>query len=102
MAKNLKVGDLCITVNTNMPAVNDGILVEIIGFNPTMKSSKGELVPYLIRRLDGSPFISTLHPTSGELRWCKAGDAWAAGYKLKRIEGRKTYKTTDELVEAEV
>lgn len=101
MSKNLKIGDLCITVNTIMSGLNDGVLVEIIDINLLMKSSKGESVPYRIRRLDGSSFVSTSDPKTGELRWCKGNDAWAAGCKLKRIEGAKVSQKVRQLAMAD-
>ena len=82
----LKVGDICITVNTSRPAINNGVLMVIIGIDPSMTSFKGEPAPYLIRRVDGQVLGSTTCTASGKHGWGKHYEAHCAGYKLKRIE----------------
>ena len=81
-----KVGDICITVNTSYPAINNGVLVVIIGIDCTFTSYKGEPAPYLIRRVDGQVLGSTTCTASGEHGWGKHYEAHCAGYKLKRID----------------
>lgn len=85
MSKELTVGTLCVTVNTNHPECNDGVLVVIIGVAPCRRSARGEPIPYLIRRVDGQPHVSTSDWRTGEPRWMHSIEAWCAGYKLKPV-----------------
>ncbi len=87
-AKNrpLQVGDLCITVNSDHPACNDGDLVTIIMIDHTQHHKKYGPVPYLVRRIDGLPHISTVSWDTDEQGWARCMDAWCAGYKLQRID----------------
>ncbi len=82
----LQVGDLCITVNSDHPACNDGDLVTIISIDHTRNHAQYGPVPYLVRRIDGLPHISTVSWHTGEQNWANCMDAWCAGYKLKRID----------------
>ena len=82
MSSNLKVGQLCLTVNTQHPEHNDGLLVVVLAVSPTFRAGGGELTPYLIRGIDGMTFKSTTEQTAG-----KQMQAWAPAYKLKPIDG---------------
>jgi len=84
----LKVGDVCVTVNTRLPAINDGVLVVIVGVNHTIRSYRGEAAPYSIRRVDGQALGSTNDKVTGKLSWSKCTTAWCAGYKLKRVDDK--------------
>lgn len=86
-ARRLKVGDLCVTVGTDHPVLNDGLLVVIIGFNPTIKSHTGESTPWHIRRIDGQAFPSTTVPSTGAISLFKCTGAFAVARKLKRVDG---------------
>jgi hypothetical protein len=86
MSSDHKVGAVCMTVNTRHPAVNDGVLVVVVGVNAKIRSAAGEPCPYLVRSVDGSPFVSTTNLHTGERSWCKSVQVWAAGYKLKPID----------------
>lgn len=85
MNQELTVGTLCVTVNSDHPACNDGALVVIVEINHSMKSARGASVPYLIRRVDGQRHVSTHDSRTGETRWFRCADAWCAGYKLKPV-----------------
>lgn len=80
----LKVGDLCATVNTRTPAMNDGVLVVIVGAVHGRRDRRSELIPFDIRRVDGQPFGCTAG-SDGVLKFYKSGIAQCAGSKLKRI-----------------
>ena len=82
----LQVGDLCITINSEHPACNDGDLVTIIKIDHTINDAREGRVPYLVRRIDGLPHISTVSRDTGVQGWAKCIDAWCAAHKLKRIE----------------
>jgi hypothetical protein len=82
---SLKVGDVCITVNSSRPAINNGILMVILRIDPNCKGFNGESIPYLIRRVDGQALGSTTCMTTGFPQWCKHYEAHCEGYKLKRI-----------------
>ena len=86
MNRPLQVGDLCVTVNTNQPACNDGVLVVIHKIDHCQQDKKGTSTPYCIRRVDGLPHVSTLDKISGKQRWFIHHNAWCTGYKLQRIE----------------
>jgi hypothetical protein len=87
MVKSLKVGTVCITVNTNHPACNDGVLVVVVGINYAIRDKRGAPAPYWIRRLDGQPFISTHDRKTHQQNWCKWTEVWSAWHKLKPVEG---------------
>lgn len=59
-----QVGDICVTVNTKHPAINDGVLVVIVWIDSSLMEFKDEKTPYLIRRVDGQVMGSTVdcHP----------------------------------------
>lgn len=82
----LQVGDICITVNSDHPACNDGDLVIIVMVDHTRHHFREGPVPYLVRRIDGLPHISTLSWGTGIQGWAKCIDAWCAAYKLQRID----------------
>lgn len=87
MSKDVKVGDVCLTVNTKHPAVNDGVLVVITAVDHTSRDARGNSTPYLIKRVDGQPHISTTCRQTGKQRWLSNTSAWCARYKLKPIDG---------------
>ena len=89
MSANLKVGDVCLTINTDHPACNEGVLVVITAVNHTSRDARGNVVPYLIKRVDGQSHVSTRCQQTGQQRWMKAMTAWCAGYKLQRVEDRE-------------
>lgn len=78
-----RVGDVCLTINTNLPAVNDGILVVVLKVDFTMRCHRGVLCPYLIRRVDGLPFVGSKNLRTGTPSWCKYYEVWSTGFKLK-------------------
>jgi hypothetical protein len=80
-----QVGDICVTVNTKHPAINDGVLVVIVGIDNSSMGFKNETTPYLIRRVDGQVFGSTTSIRTGKQHWARCYEAFCAGYKLKRI-----------------
>jgi len=80
-----QVGDICVTVNTKHPAINDGVLVVIVGIDSSLMAFKDGTTPYLIRRVDGQVMGSTTSSTTGKQHWGRCYEAFCAGYKLKRI-----------------
>lgn len=78
----LKVGDLCITQNTVVSGLNNGLLVAIIAINPWCNEGA---TPYLIRRIDGQPMPSLLS-ANGAPVFFRGKECWSAGYKLRRID----------------
>lgn len=82
----LQVGDICMTVNSTRPAINNGVLMVIIAVNPTMRGFDHERVPYLIRRVDGQVMGSVQSNTTGLTLWGKVRESWCEGYKLKRVD----------------
>lgn len=98
-SRPLQVGDLCITVNSEHPACNDGDLVTIVKVDHTRHDVREGSVPYLVRRIDGLPHISTVAWGTGEQRWAKCFDAWSAAHKLQRIDPDST--DDDALTQAE-
>ena len=69
-ARALRVGDLCTTINSR----HDGLLVEIIHHR------RREKAPWLIKRIDGQPFLDLSAPGS------EHDVAWATPRHLKRAE----------------
>lgn len=96
----LQVGDLCITVNSDHPACNNGDLVTIIKIDHSRNDRREGPVPYLIRRIDGLPHISTVTWGTGVQQWAKGIDAWCAAHKLKRVEGEPEINESDAACEA--
>lgn len=82
----LRVGDICVTVNSDHPACNDGDLVTIVMVDHTRHDVREGPVPYLVRRIDGLPHISTVSWGTGRQGWAKCIDAWCAAHKLQRID----------------
>jgi hypothetical protein len=78
----LQVGDLCVTQNTVVSGLNNGLLVVIIAINPWCNEGT---TPYRIRRVDGQP-IPSIRQTTGESVFFKGKECWSAGYKLRRID----------------
>ncbi len=78
----LQVGDLCITQNTVVSGLNNGLLVTIVAINPWCNEGA---TPYRIRRVDGQPIPSTLRYTRAP-GLLKGKECWSAGYKLRRVD----------------
>lgn len=78
----LEVGDVCITVNSAVPALNDGLLVEIVEIDPGMNGGQS---PYCIVRLDGQPFPAARKPTSGDVDFYLDYEIWAARRYLRKL-----------------
>ena len=70
-ARALRIGDLCTTINS---LHNNGLLVEIIHHRRREKAS------WLIKRIDGQPFLDLSAPGS------EHDVAWAAPRHLKRVD----------------
>lgn len=71
-----KIGDLALTQNSNVPLMNNSLLVVVIAINPKRKTKKcpGD---YYIKRVDGQPFgmvtedgDSLIYQRS--MCWCRA------------------------------
>ena len=85
-AGDLNVGDLCVTINSKYPLLNEGSLIVVVAIDFSMKSYRGELVPYCIRRVDGQIFIATSCLITGKTRWGKYTEIWAARHHLRRVD----------------
>lgn len=79
---DLAVGDVCITVNSAVPALNDGLLVEIVEIDPGMN---GGLSPYCIVRLDGEAFPAAKTLADGEVGFYQDYEIWAARRYLRKL-----------------
>ena len=78
----MRVGDLCLTQNTVVSGLNNGLLVTIIAINPWCNEGA---TPYRVRRVDGQPMPSIMSST-GKPSFFKGKECWCAGYKLRRID----------------
>ena len=85
-AGTLNVGDLCVTINSKYPLLNEGSLIVVVAIDFSMKSYQGELAPYRIRRVDGQIFIATSCLITGKTRWGKYTEIWAARHHLRRVD----------------
>jgi len=81
-----KVGDLCVTINSKYPLLNEGALVVVIAVNPAMKFYRGEFAPFCIRRVDGQVFKATSCNTTGKSNWGTLKEIWAALHHLRRVD----------------
>jgi len=82
---DLKIGDLCVTINSKVPLLNEGHLVVILEINPGYRSFHGQSLPFLIRRLDGQVFSSTFSGRTGQHCWARHKEVWAARHHLMRL-----------------
>ena len=78
----LQVGDLCITQNTVVSGLNNGLLVVITAINPWCNEGA---TPYRIRRVDGQAIPST-RTDDGVPLFFKGKECWSPGYKLRRVD----------------
>lgn len=78
----LKVGDICITVNSQVPALNDGLLVQIVAVDPAMLGGDH---PYCIVRLDGQPFPAARVPDTGEVDFFQDYEIWSVARYLRKL-----------------
>jgi len=79
--ESLQVGDVCITQNTVISGLNNGLIVVITSIDPWCNEGT---TPFQIRRIDGQP-IPTIRRVSGEPRFFNGTECWTTGYKLRRI-----------------
>lgn len=82
-----KVGDLAITQNSRVPALNNGILVVVTDVRPEFETPLGT-VDYQIRRLDGQPFPS-VQSFDGERRIYERKNCWCRDPQLKKPEDQE-------------
>lgn len=80
--ETLRVGDLCVTQNTVVSGLNNGLLVTIVAINPWCNEGA---TPYRIRRVDGQPMPSLLG-ADGLPSFFKGSECWCAGFKLRRVD----------------
>ncbi len=76
----LQAGDLCVTQNAKAAAVNNGLLVVVLGIDLTRTDG----CIYRIRRVDGQPFPNIIN-ADGPV-WFKDLECWAARHKLRRVD----------------
>ncbi len=86
MSEDLKVGDLCITVNSEHSAANNGLLVVIIEIDQTVRGYRGEVAPYFIRRVDGQVIVSSICRVTGRQHWGKFTSVWCERHKLRKVD----------------
>ncbi|ARV17045.1 hypothetical protein AEP_00079 [Curvibacter sp. AEP1-3] len=79
-----KLGDICITQNSNVPEVNDGQVVVIIGINAGLIGRDGIAHPYVIQRLDGRPHGLITGLATGIPKWFKAHTASCQENRLRK------------------
>ncbi|MCD6673795.1 MAG: hypothetical protein LT106_13185 [Burkholderiaceae bacterium] len=79
------VGDVCITQNSRVPAINDNALVIVTEVNASLLDYKGRPIPYLIRSVDGRVHGATNGP-KGELRFAREHTAWAREDQLRKVD----------------
>ena len=83
--KKLQVGTICRSVRCKRE-INNSLLVTIVAIDHSIRSTRGEAAPYLVKRLDGLPFPSTSSRFDGCNNWYASTEVWAAGYKLQPID----------------
>lgn len=81
-----KPGDVCITQNSSVGLLNNGLAVRVVRIDPLKVDHLGGSCPYLIARLDGDVFPSTAAPTDGAPRWYKTATAFCAEHRLRRLD----------------
>ncbi len=80
----LQVGDICITVNSKYPGINNGVMVTIIAIEPNHIDNKGVLHPYVIRRVDGQA-LGIVTRANKQLVWGKLLEANCTAERLQRL-----------------
>lgn len=83
----LQVGDICVTQNSRVPLLNNGLLVEIVAIDPT---PTGGIRPYMIRRIDGHRLPLTFNSLSGVQSFFKDAQACTAARHLRRVDPEDT------------
>ena len=83
----LEVGDICITQNTRVPLLNNGLLVEIVAIDPTLN---GGLDPYIIRRIDGHRIPSTIDSSGVLQSFFANAQTGTSAHKLRRVDPEDT------------
>ncbi len=83
--KRLRVGTVCKSVRCERE-INNGLSLIIIAIDHSIRSSRGETAPYLVKRLDGLPFPSSKSRSDNTESWYSICEVWAAGYKLQPID----------------
>jgi hypothetical protein len=81
----LRVGDLCVTVNSRTPLLNDGQLVVIVAISEGYRSFRGTPCPYVIRTVDGHCFGMIVGP-DGVARFFQSTQTRASARQLRRID----------------
>ena len=81
----LQVGDICITVNSRYPGINNGLTVVIIVIDPVFKCFKGNPAPYVIRRIDGQVLGVTNCNMTDRMHWGKEMQAHCSAERLQRL-----------------
>lgn len=79
-----KIGDVCVTQNSRAAALNDGLLVVVVGVDPTFVGPDSEHAPYAIRRLDGQPFAFT-RGLDGDLQFYRCSVVQAREKNLRKV-----------------
>ena len=76
-----KIGDLALTQNSNVPLMNNGLLVVVLEINRKRKTKKcpGD---YYIKRVDGQPFGMVLE--NGESMIYKKNQCWCRADQLRK------------------
>ena len=66
--KNLQIGTICRSVRCKRE-INNSLLVTIVAIDHSIRSTRGEAAPYLVKRVDGLPFPSTSSRFDGCNNW---------------------------------
>lgn len=91
----LRVGDVCITVNSEYPTLNNGVLVVVLFID----LDRADGAVHLIERIDRLPLGSVVMP-DGIPRLFQARRAWCVRRKLKPIDEQDP--TVADMLELEV
>jgi hypothetical protein len=83
--KKLQIGTICRAVRCKRE-INNGLFLIIVAIDHSIRSSRGEPAPYLVRRLDGLSFPSSTSRYDNTESWYSYDRVWAAGYKLQPID----------------
>jgi hypothetical protein len=83
--KKLQIGTICRSIRCERE-INNGLLLIIVDIDHSIRSTRGEAAPYLVKRLNGLPFPSTSSRFDGCNSWYASTEVWAAGYKLQPID----------------
>lgn len=90
-------GDIAITQNSRVPALNGGLLVVVTDIHPTWVDHNGERTPYGIRRIDGQQFVCCTAQT-GQLRMPGGAHVYAREDQLAKPDLREGW-TDQEAIE---